>query len=117
MANIQVDISYDNHHLQQQQFTPTTQTSSLFNHFFRQESSDISNVFEVVETNFKDYFYKTQVRRAWFAYNTIYTSVCRRHICTIIYILQFAEGIIHYVRKFSVKLTFFTHDTHMYVCV
>ena len=64
MANIQVGISSGNHHLQQQQFTPTTQTSSFFDHFLNRESSNTSNVFEVAETNFKDYFFKIQVRRA-----------------------------------------------------
>ena len=66
MANKQVGVSSGNHHLQQQQFTPNTKISSIFDDIFRGESSVTSNVFEVEETNFKDYFYKIQVRRACF---------------------------------------------------
>lgn len=66
MADIQVGISSGHHHLQQQQFAPNTQTRSIFNGFFCQESSDTSKVFEVEEINFEDYFFKIQVIRAYF---------------------------------------------------
>ena len=82
MTNKQFGISSGNHHPQQQQFTPNTQTSSIYDDFFRRWSSDTSYAFEEEDINFKDKFYKMQVRRACFKCSkrfVLKVSVCGRH--------------------------------------
>ena len=82
MTNKQVGISSGNHHLQQHQFTPNTQISSIVDDFFRRWSSDTLYAFEVEYINFKDEFYKMQVRRGCFKCSkrfVLKASVCGRH--------------------------------------